>query len=115
MSQHEQVPEPPRGAESTEPREASRSEPEGELSFDDLPLAGKGRADQTPFVHTLQKRAGSALDAAAPDEAAEAAPDDVTEADFETIERWSPRVQLLCIMGGSALCWAVIVAPFLLF
>ena len=35
--------------------------------------------------------------------------------DVETFERWSPRVQVLCIMGGSALCWAVILAPFLLF
>ncbi len=110
MSQHEQVPGPPRG-EETEPREASRSEPEGELGFDDLPLAGKGRADGTPFIHTLQKRAGSALDGPA----AEAAPDDAIDGDDETVERWSPRVQLLCIMGGSALCWAVIVAPFLLF
>ena len=67
MSQHEQVPEPPRGKESNEPREASRSEPEGELGFDDLPLAGKGRAGQTPFVHTLQKRAGSALDQRIPE------------------------------------------------
>jgi hypothetical protein len=41
--------------------------------------------------------------------------DDATAGDAETVERWSPRVQVLCIMGGSALCWAVIVAPFLLF
>ena len=79
----------------------------GQLSFDDLPFANPTGSGRAPFVRELQKRAETSVH--------EPAAADATDRDVETIERWSPRVQVLCIMGGSALCWAVILAPFLLF
>ncbi len=98
MSQQGPIREPPRDDRNIDPSEASSDAEAGELSFDDLPFAGPAQPDEAPFVHKLQERAENAADR-----------------DVETIERWSPRVQVLCIMGGSALLWAVILAPFLLF
>ena len=99
MSQQDPIREPsPRDDRNIDRAEASPDAETGELGFDDLPFAGAARPDEAPFVHKLQERAENAADR-----------------DVETIERWSPRVQALCIMGGSALCWAVILAPFLLF
>lgn len=81
--------------------------PAGELSFDDLPHTRPRPPDETPYVHKLQERVAAALD----DVRAEVASDGAAE----TIERWPLQVQALCILGGSALCWAVILTPFLLF
>ena len=93
---------------------AGRPEPEseaqaGELSFEDLPLAKPRRPDETPFVHKLQERVQAALQEPEHESAA------ATEAEVENIKRWPLQVQVLCIMGGSALCWGVILAPFVLF
>lgn len=108
MSQQEQSHEPPnRREENAERRADPRSEDQGELSFDDLPLASPGRRDETPFVHKLQQRAGAALEGPSPDNA--------PDPDAETFERWPPPVQALCIIGGGALCWGLVLAPFLLF
>lgn len=108
MSKQEQIHEPPRRREEdAERRAAAQSEHQGELSFDDLPLASPGRRDETPFVHKLQERAGAALDGPSAD--------DAPDPDVETFERWPPRVQALCIVGGGALCWGLVLAPFLLF
>ncbi len=108
MSRHEQISRPPeRREEDTERRAAAQSEHQGELSFDDLPLASPGPRDETPFVHKLQERAGAALDGPSPDNA--------PDPNAETFERWPPPVQALCIIGGGALCWGLVLAPFLLF
>ena len=87
--------------------EDTSEEESGELSFDDLPLAKPGPPAETPFVHELQERVRAALE----EPSTKTEPDD----DVEQIDRWPPPVQFLCIMGGSALCWAVILTPFLLF
>jgi hypothetical protein len=97
----------PRDDESIDRGEDSSEIESGELSFDDLPLTKPQRPDATPFVHELQKRVQAALH----EPATEHDPDE----DIEKIERWPRPVQFLCIMGGSALCWAVILTPFLLF
>ena len=108
MSQKEKIPEPPpRDDRNIDSSEASSDAEAGELSFDDLPFAGPARPDEAPFVHKLQERAENAVNEPSAESAA--------DGDVETIERWSPRVQVLCIMGGSALLWAGILAPFLLF
>ncbi len=108
MSQREPNQEPPpRDDEAIDRDEDSSDAEAGELSFDDLPFANPTGSGRAPFVRELQKRAETAVH--------EPAAADATDGDVETIERWSPRVQALCIMGGSALCWAVILAPFLLF
>ncbi len=107
MSQQGPIRELPPDDRSTEHSETSSDAEAGELSFDDLPFTGSAPPDQAPFVHELQERAEKAGHEPSPKKA-----DDGT---VETIERWPPPVQVLCIMGGSALCWAVILAPFLLF
>ena len=108
MSQREKNPEPPRRDDEAIDRDEDFSDAEaGEFSFDDLPFANPTGSGRAPFVRELQKRAETSVH----EPAAAAA----TDRDVETIERWSPQVQVLCIMGGSALCWAVILAPFLLF
>ena len=107
MSQQEKIPELPREDRNIDRAEASSDAEAGELSFDDLPFAGPARPDETPFVLKLQERAEAAVN--------EPSAENAADGEFETIERWSPRVQVLCIMGGSALLWAVILAPFLLF
>ena len=107
MSQREKNQGPPRRDDEAIDRDEDSAEAEtGQLSFDDLPFANPTGSGQAPFVRELQKRAETSVH-----KPAAAAAD----GDVETIERWSPRVQVLCIMGGSALCWAVILAPFLLF
>jgi hypothetical protein len=113
MSQQGPIREPPPqedrkidGAETSSDAEA------GKISFDELPFAGRGRDGEAPFVHKLQERAESASHA--PTEQNTTHKNTADSAD-QAIERWSPRVQMLCIMGGSALCWAVILTPFLLF
>ncbi len=98
MSQRGPIREPPRDDRNIDRSEASSDAEAGELSFDDLPFAGPARPDEVPFVHKLQERAENSADR-----------------NVETIKRWSPRVQVLCIMGASALLWAGILAPFLLF
>ncbi len=107
MSQQGPIRESPRDDRNTDHSEASADTGAGELSFDDLPFAGPAPPGQAPFVHELQERAEQASH--------EPSAENTVEGDVETFERWSPRVQVLCIMGGSALCWAVILAPFLLF
>ena len=108
MSQREKNQEPPRQDDEAIDRDEDFSDAEaGEFSFDDLPFANPTGSGRAPFVRELQKRAETSVH--------EPAAADATDRDVETIERWSPRVQVLCIMGGSALCWAVILAPFLLF
>ena len=108
MSQQEEIPDPPPQEDRNIDRaEASSDAEAGELSFDDLPFAGPARPDEAPFVHKLQERAENAVH--------EPSAENAADGDVETIKRWSPRVQVLCIMGGSALLWAVILAPFLLF
>ncbi len=107
MSQQEKIPESPREDRNIDRSEASSDAEAGELSFDDLPFAGSARPDEAPFVHKLQERAEAAVN--------EPSAENAADGEFETIERWSPRVQVLCIMGGSALLWTVILAPFLLF
>lgn len=112
MSQQGPIREPPQEDRKVDSAEASSDAEAGEISFDDLPFAGRARDDEAPFVHKLQERAETAShDPAAQNTAQKNAAD----MEAETIERWSPRVQMLCIMGGSALCWAVILTPFLLF
>ena len=103
MSQQRPIRESPPDDRNTDHSEASSSTEAGDLSFDDLPFAGPTPPDQAPFVHELQERAE------------QASHEPSAENTVETFERWSPRIQVLCIMGGSALCWAVILAPFLLF
>ena len=108
MSQREKNQEPPRRDDEAIDRDEDFSDAEaGEFSFDDLPFANPTGSGRAPFVRELQRRAETSVH--------EPATADATDRDVETIERWSPRVQVLCIMGGSALCWAVILAPFLLF
>ena len=108
MSQHDRIEEQPgRDDASVDRADDSPDTEAGELSFDDLAMPAPGQREETPFVHELQERAGSALD----EPAAGKAPDN----DAAPSERWPRPVQFLCIMGGSALCWAVILAPFLLF
>lgn len=108
MSQHDPIGDQPRRDDDGIGRaENSQDTESGELSFDDLARARPGPPDATPFVHALQERVEAALGEPS---AGEAADDDA-----ETVERWPRQVQFICIMGGSALCWAVILAPFLLF
>lgn len=108
MSQHDPIENQPRPDDKSIDRaENSQDTEPGELSFNDLARARPDAPDATPFVHKLQER----VEAALREPSAEADPDD----DAETIERWPRQVQFLCIMGGSALCWAVVLAPFLLF
>ena len=108
MSQHEPIREQPRrDDESIDRAEESSDVEAGELSFDDLLVAKPEPPDEAPFVRKLQERAETALD----EPSAEAAAD----GDVETVERWPRPVQVLCIMGGSAFCWALILTPFLLF
>ncbi len=108
MSQQGPIREPPpRDDRNIDRTEAPSDVETDQLGFDDLPFASPARPDEAPFVHKLQERAENAVNVPSAETAA--------DGDVETIERWSPRVQLLCIMGGSALCWAVILAPFLLF
>ncbi len=108
MSQHDRIEEQPRRDDNSVDRAEDSSEIEaGELSFDDLARPAPGQREETPFVHELQERAGSALD--------EPTAGEVPDGDTAPAERWPRPVQFLCIMGGSALCWAVVLAPFLLF
>ncbi len=108
MSQHDPIEDQPRRDDKSIDRaENSQDTESGELSFDDLARTRPDAPDATPFVHKLQERVEAAL--------REPASEEVSDDDPETIERWPRPVQFLCIMGGSALCWAVILAPFLLF
>jgi hypothetical protein len=111
MAQYDPIPDPPRPEDRNDDHAETQSESEtGELSFDDLPFALHGSADDTPFVRKLQERVETALresEGESPDAA-------IRAAESEEIQPWSPRIQALCIMGGSALCWAVILTPVLL-
>ncbi len=107
MSHQGPIRETPPDDRNTDHSETSSDAEAGEISFDEVPFAGAARTDQAPFVHELQERAEKA--------GQEPSPKNAADGSVESIERWPPRIQALCIMGGSALCWAVILAPFLLF
>jgi hypothetical protein len=118
MSQQGPIREPPPQEDrKIDSAETSSDAEAGELSFDDLPFAGRARDGKAPFVHKLQERAEGAIHAPADQNATHknTAQKNTADSGEEAIERWSPRVQMLCIMGGRALCWAVILMPFLLF
>jgi len=113
MSQQGPIREPPPQEDrKIDSAETSSDAEAGELSFDDLPFAGRARDGKAPFIHKLQERAEGAIHAPGDQNATHKNTADSGE---EAIERWSPRMQMLCIMGGRALCWAVILTPFPLF
>jgi hypothetical protein len=83
----------------------------GRLDIDrDILQIAKG---QTISVGDLQSRVEAAFQPPpATEPKSEATPLPVQEPDPE---RWSPRIQFAVIFGGSALGWALILTPFLVF
>lgn len=84
----------------------------GRLDIDrDILQVGKG---PTISVGDLQSRVEAAFLPPPPqtDTKAQATPLPAPEPDPE---RWSPRIQFAVIFGGSALGWALILTPFLVF
>jgi hypothetical protein len=92
--------------------EAGAEERGGKLDIDrDILQVGKG---PTISVGDLQSRVEAAFlpPPAESETKAQATP---IPAEEPEPERWSPRIQFAAIFGGSALGWALILTPFLVF